>query len=41
MGNVVVVAGFFTFLFFGKFTFATLPGMVVLAVAEVDVLNSL
>ncbi len=41
MGNAVFVAGFFAFLFFGKFTFAMSPGMVLAAVAVVDVLDAL
>ncbi len=41
MGNVVFVAFFFAFLFLGRFTFATSPGTVTLAVAVVDVLEAL
>ncbi len=41
MGNVVFVAIFFGFLLLGGFTFATTPGTVTLAVAAVDVLDTL
>ncbi len=41
MGNVVFVAFFFAFLFLGRFTFATSPGTVELAVEAVDVLDAL
>ncbi len=37
MGDAVVVAYFFAFLFFGDVTFAVSPGMVALAVAAVMV----
>jgi hypothetical protein len=41
LGDAVFVAYFFTFLFWGGFTFATSPGMVALAVAVVDLLDAL
>jgi hypothetical protein len=41
VGNVVFVAIFFGFLLLGGFTFATTPGTVTLAVAAVDVLDTL
>ncbi len=41
MGNLVFVALFLAILFLGRFTFATSPGTVTLAVATVDVLDAL
>jgi hypothetical protein len=41
VGNVVFMAFFFAFLFLSRFTFATLPGTVTLAVAAADVLEAL
>ncbi len=41
MGNAVFVAFFFAFIFLGGFTFATSSGTVALAVALVDVLDTL
>jgi hypothetical protein len=41
VGNAVFVAFFFAFLFLGGFTFDTSPGMVVSAVAVVDVLDAI